>query len=610
MDKKQDFNPKSFLKTLTSRPGVYRMIDSKGQVIYVGKARNLRKRVGSYFTAGRQNLPRTQVMVRAIADIQVTVTHTENEALLLENNLIKELRPRYNVWFRDDKSYPYIYLSSDQTYPRLSYYRGARRGKGRYFGPYPGAGAAKKTLNLIQKLFQLRSCKDSFFANRNRPCLQYQIKRCTAPCVDLISAEDYRLDMQHAVMFLEGRNEEVIKALLEPMHQAAIQLDYERAAQYRDQISNLRKVQEHQYVSGKQGDYDIIACSVRDGISCVLVLFIRGGLNLGSKAWFPKHAAEASEADIMGAFIPQFYLDEKLQRTIPGEILLTHAPDEPALLENALSRQAGKKIIIKYRLRGEQVKWLQMARENAVETLKQHLATSRTQQQRHTALQQLLKINDPLERIECFDISHTQGEATVAACVVFGPEGAINSDYRRFNIEGIKAGDDYAAMEQALLRRYTRVKREDGKLPDLVLIDGGKGQVSSAKKIMEELQLTEIALVGVAKGPARKAGRETLVLEKENKSLCLPGHSPALHLIQTIRDEAHRFAITGHRQRRAKTRKTSTLEGIEGLGPKRRQQLLKQFGGLQGIKRAGVEDLSAINGISKALAQRIYDYFH
>ena len=610
MDKKQDFNPKSFLKTLTSRPGVYRMIDSKGQVIYVGKARNLRKRVGSYFTAGRQNLPRTQVMVRAIADIQVTVTHTENEALLLENNLIKELRPRYNVWFRDDKSYPYIYLSSDQTYPRLSYYRGARRGKGRYFGPYPGAGAAKKTLNLIQKLFQLRSCKDSFFANRNRPCLQYQIKRCTAPCVDLISAEDYRLDMQHAVMFLEGRNEEVIKALLEPMHQAAIQLDYERAAQYRDQISNLRKVQEHQYVSGKQGDYDIIACSVRDGISCVLVLFIRGGLNLGSKAWFPKHAAEASEADIMGAFIPQFYLDEKLQRTIPGEILLTHAPDEPALLENALSRQAGKKIIIKYRLRGEQVKWLQMARENAVETLKQHLATSRTQQQRHTALQQLLKINDPLERIECFDISHTQGEATVAACVVFGPEGAINSDYRRFNIEGIKAGDDYAAMEQALLRRYTRVKREDGKLPDLVLIDGGKGQVSSAKKIMEELQLTEIALVGVAKGPARKAGRETLVLEKENKSLCLPGHSPALHLIQTIRDEAHRFAITGHRQRRKKARSRSSLEEIEGIGSKRRQNLIRHFGGIQGITSAGVDDLAMVPGINKNLAKKIYDTFH
>lgn len=610
MDKEQDFNPKSFLKTLTTRPGVYRMFNNKGQVIYVGKARNLKKRVASYFTAGRQDSPKTRAMTRAIADIQVTVTHTENEALLLENNLIKELRPRYNVWFRDDKSYPYIYLSSDQTYPRLSYYRGARRGKGRYFGPYPSAGAAKKTLNLIQKLFQLRSCKDSFFANRSRPCLQYQIKRCTAPCVDLISAEDYRLDMQHAVMFLEGRNEDVIKALLEPMHQAATQLDFERAAQYRDQISNLRKVQEHQYVSGKQGDYDIIACSVRDGISCVLVLFIRGGLNLGSKAWFPKHAVEASEAAIINAFIPQFYLDEKLQRTIPAEILLSHVPAERDLLEKVLSRHAGRKIIIKYRLRGEQAKWLQMARDNAVETLKQQLAISLNQQQRHTALQQLLKVEDPLERIECFDISHTQGEATVAACVVFGPEGAINSDYRRFNIDGIRAGDDYAAMEQALLRRYTRVKQEDGKLPDLVLIDGGKGQVSSAKKIMEELQLSEVTLVGIAKGPARKAGQETLVLARENKSLNLPGNSPALHLIQTVRDEAHRFAITGHRLRRKKARSRSSLEDIEGIGNKRRQNLIRHFGGIQGITSAGVDDLAMVPGINKNLAQKIYDTFH
>ena len=610
MDKKQGFNPKFFLKTLTTRPGVYRMFNSKGQVIYVGKARNLKKRVASYFTAGRQDSPKTQAMTRAIADIQVTVTHTENEALLLENNLIKELRPRYNVWFRDDKSYPYIYLSSDQAYPRMSYYRGARRGKGRYFGPYPSAGAAKKTLNLIQKLFQLRSCKDSFFSNRSRPCLQYQIKRCTAPCVDLISAEDYRLDMQHAVMFLEGRNEDVIKALLEPMHQAATHLDYERAAQYRDQISNLRKVQEHQYVSGKQGDYDIIACSVRDGISCVLVLFIRGGLILGSKAWFPKHTTGASEADIISAFIPQFYLDEKLQRTIPGEILLSHAPADPDLLENVLTRRAGKKTIIKYRLRAEQAKWLQMARDNAVETLKQQMATSLNQQQRHTALQQLLKLEDPLERIECFDISHTQGEATVAACVVFGPDGAVNSDYRRFNIEGIRGGDDYAAMEQALLRRYTRVKREDGKLPDLVLIDGGKGQVTSAKKIMEELQLTEIILVGIAKGPARKAGQETLVLARENKSLYLPGHSPALHLIQTIRDEAHRFAITGHRQRRKKARSRSSLEEIEGVGSKRRQSLIRHFGGIQGITSAGVDDLAMVPGINKNLAQKIYDTFH
>ena len=609
MDKKI-FNPKLFLRTLTTRPGIYRMLDNKGQVIYVGKARNLKKRVASYFTTGQQQSPKTRVMMQNVADVQVTITHTEKEALLLENNLIKKLHPRYNIWFRDDKSYPYIYLAMDHTYPRLTYYRGSRKGRGCYFGPYPSAGAAKKTLNLIQKLFQIRPCKDSFFRNRSRPCLQYQIKRCSAPCVDLISTQDYQLDVKHAVMFLEGRNEEVIKNLLEPMQQAAAKLDYERAAQYRDQISNLRTVQEHQYVSGRKGDYDIIACSIRNAASCVLVMFTRNGLNLGSKAWFPGQADIADESDIISAFLPQFYLDEKQQRDIPGEILLSHAPDDLELLQSALNQKAGKKIAVRYRLRGEKAKWLRMATENAEVMLKQELATTMNQQQRLEALQVLLKIQDRIERIECFDISHIQGEATVAACVVFGPEGAVNSDYRRFNIEGIKGGDDYAAMEQALLRRYTRVKREDGKLPELLLIDGGKGQVASAKKIMEELQLADIALIGVAKGPARKAGQETLVLANENRTIRLPGHSTALHLIQNIRDEAHRFAITGHRQRRRKTRSRSSLEEIEGVGNKRRQNLIRHFGGIQGIARAGVDDLAMVPGINKNLAQKIYDTFH
>ncbi len=605
-----EFNPKSYIKSLTGKPGVYRMLDAHGNVIYVGKARNLKKRVASYFTRSNQQSPKTRVMVQAVAGIEVTVTHTETEALILENNLIKQYRPRYNVWFRDDKSYPYIYLSSDQTYPRLSYYRGARKGKGRYFGPYPGAGAAKHSIHLIQKLFQIRSCKDSFFRNRSRPCLQYQIKRCTAPCVDLISAEDYQRDVQHAVMFLEGRNEEVIKALMDPMQRAADRLEYERAAQYRDQISNLRKVQEHQYMSGEGGDFDIIACVIAEGMACVQVVFIRGGLNLGSKAWFPRHAPGATEAGIVSAFVPQFYLDEHITRRIPREIILSHAPEEQGLLEQVLTAQAGSKVMIKHNLRGERAKWLRMALENAAITLKQQQASQSSQQGRLRELQQVLHITEPVERIECFDISHTQGEATVASCVVFNAEGPVSSDYRRFNITDVIPGDDYAAMEQVLLRRYTRVKQEEGKLPDLILIDGGKGQVNVAQKILEELQLNEIPIVGVAKGPARKAGMEQLILALESRTLQLAPDSPALHLIQMIRDEAHRFAITGHRQRRKNVRKQSSLESIEGVGSKRRQNLIKHFGGLQGITRAGVDDLARVPGINKNLAQKIYDNFH
>jgi len=549
-------------------------------------------------------------MVQAIASIEVTVTHTENEALILENNLIKSLRPKYNIWFRDDKSYPYIYLSSEQTFPRLAYYRGARRSKGRYFGPYPGAGAAKKTLNLIQKLFQLRSCSDSFFANRRRPCLQYQIKRCSAPCVDYISAEEYQGDVQHAVMFLEGRNEEVIEALLKPMQTASEKLDFERAAQYRDQISNLRKVQEHQYISTGQGDVDIIASARSNDSSCITLLFIRGGLNIGSKSWFPRQVAHADDSDILNAFLSQFYLDDERPRTVPAEILVSHAPADAGLLESVLSKRAGKKIRISHRLRGERARWVDMARENAEIALKQRLASGQTRQRRFQELQKLLKLDDPIERIECFDISHTQGEATVASCVVYGPEGPVSSDYRRFNITGIKAGDDYAAMEQVLSRRYTRVKKEEGRLPDLILIDGGKGQLGSARKVMEELQLTDLLLLGVAKGPARKPGQENLVLASEKNSIRLPESSPALHLIQTIRDEAHRFAITGHRVRRKNTRNRSSLEDIEGVGSKRRQNLIRHFGGLQGIASAGVEDLAMVPGINKNLAQKIYDTFH
>ena len=604
------FNHRQFLHTLTNRSGVYKMLDENGVVIYIGKARNLEKRVASYFTAGKQQSPRTHVMIQQVRDIEVTVTHTENEALILENNLIKELKPRYNVWFRDDKSYPYLYLSSEHEFPRLSYYRGARRGKGRYFGPYPGAGAVKKTLNLIQKLFQIRSCEDSFFANRTRPCLQYQIKRCTAPCVGLIDRQNYQADVKHAVMFLEGKNERVIDALLEPMQQASVALEFERAAHYRDQISNLRKVQEHQYISAQGGDIDIIACRHTGEIACVQVFFVRGGLNLGSKSYFPKFPVDKNDTDIIDAFLPQFYLDRHLGRKIPQEILVSQKPKEINLLQSVLSAQAGKQISIKHRLRGDRAKWLKMALENADIALQQRLASSESQQYRLQHLQKILGIDDALERIECFDISHTRGEATIASCVVFGRGGSIKSDYRKFNINDIKHGDDYAAMRQVLQRRYTRVKKEEGKLPDLILVDGGKGQVSVAKEVLEELQLTEITLIGVAKGPTRKPGMENLIIAQGNKTIRLSSDSSALHLVQQIRDEAHRFALTGHRQRRKNARKRSPLDNIEGVGSKRRHNLIRHFGGIQGIVRAGVEDLAMVPGINKSLAQKIYDSFH
>lgn len=610
MDKSVEFDSKTFLKHQTRKPGVYRMINSRGKVIYVGKAKNLKKRLASYFTASRNQSPKTRVMMQQVRDIEVTVTHTENEALILENNLIKDLRPRYNVWFRDDKSYPYIYLSSQKEFPRLTYYRGSRNKKGRFFGPYPGAGAAKKTINLVEKLFRIRSCTDSFFANRTRPCLQYQIKRCTAPCVGYISAADYRQDVEHAVMFLEGKNEEVIHALTEPMQAAAEQLDFETAARYRDQISNLRKVQEHQYVSSSSGEIDIIACVCRNGVACVHVQFVRGGLNLGSQTFYPSRAKGAGEADIIDAFLPQFYLDSRSGRSLPNTVLLSHAPESIDWLSAVLTEMAGKKVEIKYRLRGERAKWLQMARENAEHVIQHHLASRDSRHHRLSELQHVLKLEDPVERIECFDISHTRGEATVASCVVFGREGPISSDYRRFNIRDITPGDDYAAIQQVIERRYLRVKKEEGKLPDLILIDGGKGQVNTACGVLEELQLTDIALVGVAKGPARKTGQETLVIALENKTVRLSPNSPALHLIQQVRDEAHRFAITGHRQQRKKKRNRSSLEDIEGVGSKRRQNLIRHFGGLQGVASAGLEDLAMVPGINRNLARKIYDTFH
>jgi len=603
------FDAQAFLKTLTGKPGVYRMLDAEGTVLYVGKARNLKKRVSSYFQRTVQS-PKTRALVAQIHGVEVTVTHTENEALLLENNLIKQLKPRYNILMRDDKSYPFLFLSGHHDYPRLGYQRGAKRLKGRYFGPYPSAGAVRESLNLLQKVFRVRQCEDSFYGNRSRPCLQYQIERCTAPCVGLISPEDYAEDVRHAVMFLEGRNSRLIDELVVRMEAAAKALQFEQAARFRDQIASLRRMQETQSVNGEGGDRDVIAVVSEAGTACVQVFFIRGGRNLGNKSYFPRQTEGAEPVDILAAFIPQFYLSAQGAgaREIPPEILLNAEPEDAGVLQSVLSEQSGHRVQLSWRLRGERARWQQMAEANARTALRSRLAGKAGVLKRLEALQDALGLDSLPQRLECFDISHTLGEATVASCVVLDDNGPLKADYRRFNIEDITPGDDYAAMHQALMRRYTRLKKGEGKLPDILIIDGGKGQVAQAAAVLEELQISGVSLLGVAKGPSRKPGQEVLVFA--GREMNLPPDSPALHVIQQIRDEAHRFAITGHRQRRARTRNTSVLEGIGGLGPKRRQQLLKQFGGLQEVARAGVTDLASVPGISKNLAQKVYDVFH
>ena len=609
MSSPQPFDSKPFLKTLTSRPGVYRMLDGSGTVIYVGKAKNLKRRVSSYFRT--QGLaPKTQALVANIQAIEVTVTHTENEALLLENNLIKQFRPRYNILLRDDKSYPYLYLSDDE-FPRLGFHRGGRGRRGHYFGPYPSSSAVRESLNLLQKLFPVRQCEEHFYRNRSRPCLQYQIKRCSAPCVGLVTTEQYAEEVRHAVMFLEGRDNAIIDELVKKMEQASLALEFERAAHYRDQIANLRRVQEKQYVMGEGGDLDVVAARVRSGVGCVQVFFIRGGRNLGNKSYFPSHIAESDEAELLQAFLPQYYLAPgRSGVALPGEIILSTSLPEQQLLQQVLSERASRKVILSPSVRGDRARWLELAITNAEQALNSHLAAKANIHARFDALQEVFALEEMPQRIECFDISHTMGEATVASCVVFDTNGALKSDYRRFNIEGITPGDDYAAMRQALTRRFKRLKEGEGKFPDILLIDGGRGQLAQAEEVMAELSVAGVMLIGVAKGPERRPGLEQLILSGHTRPTILPADSPALHLIQQVRDEAHRFAITGHRQRRAKARRSSVLEGIPGLGPKRRQQLLRQFGGLQEVARAGVEDLIKIKGISRHLAQSIYDVFH
>jgi len=599
------FDGKAFVRTLSPSPGVYRMFDAQGDLLYVGKAQNLRKRVGNYFLKPALEA-RIALMVSQIARIEVTLTRTEGEALILEAQLIKALKPRYNILLRDDKSYPYIHLSGGEDYPRMSFHRGAKTGKGRYFGPYPSSPAVRESLNLMQKLFQVRQCEDTYFRNRSRPCLQYQIKRCSAPCVGLVSVEDYQRSVRHATMFLEGRSNAVIDELVARMEQASTTLDFEKAAVLRDQVAALKQVQARHYVQGASADLDVLACRIGHGLACVSVLFFRNGINLGSRDFFPRLPLDATEADVLEHFIAQYYLD----KPVPAEVLVSAPLPQQGLLAEALGTHAGRRVEIKHSVRAERARFLELAQKNADAALAARLASNQTLRERFEALRDLLGLDETPQRIECFDISHTQGEATVASCVVFGPEGPEKSQYRRFNITGITPGDDYAAMHQALTRRYQRLAAGEGTLPDVLLIDGGKGQVAQARDVLADLGIDGVLVVGVAKGEERKAGHETLILGASGRTLWPGPGSVASHLIQSVRDEAHRFAITGHRQRREKARETSRLEDIPGIGAKRRAALLRHFGGLAGITGAGVEELQAVKGVSRELAERIYGALH
>jgi excinuclease ABC subunit C len=600
------FESTSFLRNVTQKPGVYLMFDQENKVLYVGKAKNLKKRLSSYFRNSEQLSPKNRALIAHIAYIETTSTHTETEALILENTLIKMHQPPYNILLRDDKGYPYLYISQ-HIFPRLTLHRGAKSDQGRYFGPYPSSKAVYESLHLLQKLFQLRLCRDSFFEHRSRPCLQYQIKRCSAPCVGFIDKEIYQEAVKDTILFLEGKNQIIINKLINKMQLSADNLEFEQAAFFRDQIAYLKQLQTKQYADiEEQINLDVIICYLSNATACVQMLSIREGRHLGSRGYFPKHTEGAEEKEILTAFLSQYYLQKNQE--LPDEILLNIPIDEISLLINILSEHSGKKVHISYQAKGVKIKWLEMAIENAKANIEQYKPTQYRERLSDFAL--MLGLEFLPQRIECFDISHLQGEATVASCVVFDDNGARYRDYRRFNIQNVTAGDDYAAMGQALQRRYQRLTKENGVMPDVLLIDGGKGQLHQAQVILEKLQLNQIVIIGIAKGITRKVGWETLFLVGEEQPWVLPKDSPALHLLQQIRDEAHRFAITTHRQQRAKQRKVSHLESIDGIGVKRRQLILKHFGGLQGVIRAGIEDLVQISGISFQLATKIYEHFH
>jgi excinuclease ABC subunit C len=588
------FEAKSFIAGLPGLPGVYRMLGKDGAALYVGKARDLKKRVSSYFHKQVAS-PRIQMMLGQVASMEVTVTRSEAEALLLENNLIKSLAPRYNILFRDDKSYPYLALTGHE-FPRLGFHRGAKDKHHRYFGPFPHAYAVRESIQLLQRVFRLRTCEDTVFENRSRPCLLHQIQRCTAPCTGRISAELYAEDVRNAELFLEGREDDVIGNLNGKMRTAAEERHYEEAAIYRDQVRALSRMQARQYVESNRGvDADVVACAIDGGIACVNLVMIRAGRHVGDRSLFPANAEGAAEAEVVSAFLDQHYLDQ------PAPALIVVGEDVELDLDNA-------EVI--HPQHGERRVWLDMARKNALLAIAQRVRDRATQEGRLQALREALGLPEGAQRVECFDISHTMGEATVASCVVYDRSQMQKSEYRRFNIRGITPGDDYAAMRQALSRRYERVTAEAGKIPDLILIDGGKGQVGAARAALVEVGLHQAIVVGVAKGPERKPGMEELILESESRTLDLAPSHPALHLIQAIRDEAHRFAIVGHRARRGKARTTSMLTEIPGIGAKRRQALLSAFGGLRGVQSAAVDEIAKVEGISRPLAERIYRHLH
>jgi excinuclease ABC subunit C len=600
---KPAFDGKAFVKGLSTAPGVYRMIAADDAVLYVGKASALKNRVASYFNASPKP-PRIATMLAQVARMEVTVTRTETEALLLENQLIKSLKPRYNVQLRDDKSYPYVLLTSE-SWQRIGLHRGPRAVPGRYFGPYASVGAVRETLNLMHKLFRLRSCEDSVFRNRSRPCLQHQIGRCSAPCVGLVTPEDYAESVRRACLFLDGRSDELSNELGKAMESASERLDFEEAARLRDLMQSIRSLQARQYVDGRAADLDVLAIAMQDAAACVLLLAFRDGRNLGTRAFFPKTGGSTDPAEVLAAFVSQYYVEQ----APPREIVLDRDIPDRELIEEALSLTGDRKVQIKTSVRSERAGYVDLARRNAEMSLASERSSHASQRARAEALRDLLALPALPARIECFDISHTMGEATVASCVVFDSEGPVRGQYRRYNIAGIEPGDDYAAMHQAIDRRFRRAVEEQGVMPDVLLIDGGAGQVAQARAALDDLGVEGVALVGVSKGPARRPGDEELLLP--DGRIVHPGaESPALQLVQQVRDEAHRFAITGHRGRRQKARSTSRLEDIPGIGPRRRAALLKHFGGLGGLKGAGMEEIARVEGVNAALAARIYASLH
>ncbi|WP_215397723.1 excinuclease ABC subunit UvrC [Rheinheimera oceanensis] len=602
------FDAKTFLKQVPHQPGVYRMLNATEQVIYVGKAKDLRARLSSYFRANVDSI-KTRSLVSQIEQVEYTLTHSETEALILENNLIKQFLPRYNVLLRDDKSYPYI-LISDHKHPRISSHRGPRKSAGQYFGPYPNAGAVWQSLKSLQKIFPIRQCEDGFYRARTRPCLQYQLKLCSAPCVGKISDEEYQQQVRLASLFLQGKDQQVIDNLVQRMTQASEALQFEQAAQLRDKIIALRKVQEQQSVSGEHDEMDIIGFAYSHGVAAVHVLFVRQQKVLGSKAYFPKVPADTEESEILSAFLLQFYLDGYGTQQMPREIVIAKPLPEADAVAAAISEIAGRKVRITYAQRGEKAQYLSLAQKNAQLSCDNKQSLSQKMALRYQQLQQLLQLEQPITRMECFDISHTMGQATIASCVVFDGQGPYKAEYRRYNVTGITGGDDYAAMQFALDKRYTKLQDAE-KIPDIIFIDGGQGQLNTAIAQFANWPHAKIPLlVGVAKGTSRKPGLETLILAQSGRSINLPADAPALHLIQQIRDEAHRFAITGHRNKRGKALIKSPLEQVKGIGEKRRQALLQYLGGLQGVMRASVTELSSVPGISKVQAEKIYHACH